>query len=393
MNILFLDQFTTIGGGQRSLLEALAGLRDHGWSGRIALPGDGAYTDALRARGFPVDHISCGAYSPARKRPADFARFTGEFPWLIRSIYRLAARHRTGLLYVNGPRLLPAAAVVAKARSIPLLFHSHHRILQPVAICLAGEALRWSGARMLACCRFAAEPLQGYLPRGRCRIVYNGVAGVSWAHSDSGSRKVRSIGVIGRVEPEKGQMEFTAAVRILATEFPDCRFIVAGAPLFSGPEYLEAVKKAARSLPIQFVGWQDDIGSAFSRLDLLVVPSTDMDSTPRVVIEAFSAGIPVVAFPAGGIPEIVEDGNTGFLAAGRSAAALAARIRSVLRMDPARLREVVERARQTWSERFTLERFQHEVAESILQACLPTSARNRSAATAASTADAASTEG
>ena len=393
MNILFLDQFKTIGGGQRSLLEALSGLRDRGWSGRIALPGEGAYTDALRAGGFPVDHISSHAYSATRKNLADFAHFVGEFPWLIRSIYRLAAKHRTGLLYVNGPRLLPAAAVVAKARSIPLVFHSHHRILQPVAIRLAGEALRWSGARMLACCRFAAEPLQRYLPHGRCRVVYNGIAGVSWAHSDSGSRKIRSIGVIGRVEPEKGQMEFTAAVRILAGEFPDCRFIIAGAPLFSGPEYLEAVKKAARPLPIQFVGWQDDIGAVFAGLDLLVVPSTDIDSTPRVVIEAFSAGIPVVAFPAGGIPEILEDGNTGFLASGGSPAALAARIRSVLRMDSARLQEVVGRARQAWRERFTLERFQQDIAGAILEACLPTSARNRSAATAASTADAASTEG
>jgi glycosyltransferase involved in cell wall biosynthesis len=188
-------------------------------------------------------------------------------------------------------------------------------------------------------------------------------------------------------------MEFTSAVRILAAEFPDCRFIVAGGPLFSGPAYLEAVKGAARTLPIQFVGWQDDIGAIFSTLDLLVVPSTDIDSTPRVVIEAFSAGIPVVAFPAGGIPEIVEDGNTGFLASNRSAEALAARIRSVLRMDPMRLREVVVRARQVWGERFTLERFQKHVAEVILQACLPTRARNRSAATAATTAAAPSTDG
>ena len=184
MNILFLDQFTTLGGGQRSLLEALSCLREQGWNGRVALPGEGAYSDALRAGGVPVDHVCCSAYSPARKRPADFARFMGEFPWLIRSIYRLAATHRAGLLYVNGPRLLPAAAVVAKARSIPLVFHSHHRILQPVAVRLAGEALRWSGARMLACCQFAAAPLEGYVPRGHCHVVHNGVAGVSWAHGD-----------------------------------------------------------------------------------------------------------------------------------------------------------------------------------------------------------------
>ena len=166
MNILFLDQFTSIGGGQRSLLEALSGLRDHGWSGRIALPGEGVYSDALRAGGFPVDHIPCPAYSPARKRPADFARFMGEFPWLIRSVYRLAAAHRTGLLYVNGPRLLPAAAVVAKARSIPLVFHSHHRIMQPAAVRLAGRSAPLVGRPDAPCCRFAAEPLQGYCPAG-----------------------------------------------------------------------------------------------------------------------------------------------------------------------------------------------------------------------------------
>ncbi|HWQ53431.1 MAG TPA: glycosyltransferase family 4 protein [Bryobacteraceae bacterium] len=393
MNILFLDQFATMGGGQRSLLEVLSTLREHGWNGRIAVPGEGPYPDALRTGGFPVDHVQCGAYSLARKRPADFARYVGDFPRLTQSIYTLTAKRRTGLLYVNGPRLLPAAAVVAKVRSIPLVFHSHHRIMQPVAVRLAGEALRWSNARMIACCRFAAEPLEGYLPGGRCRVVYNGIASAPWARSDFGSRKIRSIGVVGRIEPEKGQMEFTAAARIIAAEFADCRFIVAGGPLFSGPQYLEAVKKAARGLPFQFVGWQDNIGSVFSKLDLLVVPSTEIDSTPRVVIEAFSAGIPVVAFAVGGIPEIVEDGNTGFLAPERSAAALAARIRSVLRMHPAGLRDVVERARQAWKQRFTLERFQQDVAAVISEACLPTSTRNSTDATAATTADATSTDG
>ncbi len=367
MNILFLDQFATMGGGQRSLMEALSGLRERGWNGRIALPGDGPYPDALRAGGVPVHEISCGAYSAARKSPADFARFTAKLPGLVRSIHHLAATHRSDLLYVNGPRLLPAAAIVSRLRSIPLVFHSHHRLLQPASARLAGEALRWSRASMIVCCRFAAEPLEGYLAPGRCRVIYNGVPCVPWARGFT-AEKIKNIGVIGRVEPEKGQMEFTAAVRILAPEFPECRFVIAGAPLFSGPEYLEAVRQAARALPIRFVGWQDDIGGVFSSLDLLVVPSTEIDSTPRVVIEAFAAGIPVVAFPVGGIPEIVEDGKTGFLAAERTPEALAARIRSVLRMEPALLREVVGRAGQAWRERFALERFQREVAEAVLQA-------------------------
>ena len=266
---------------------------------------------------------------------------------------------------MNGPRLLPAAALAARAASIPLVFHSHHRLLQPIAVRLAAESLRWSQARVIACCRFAAEPLRERLNGDGCRVVYNGVAEPSWARRGSGSPKSWNIGVIGRVEPEKGQMGFVEAARILSAEFAACRFIIAGAPMFSGPDYLERVKDASRRLPIEFHGWQDDIGAVFSKLDLLVVPSSDIDSTPRVVIEAFSAGIPVVAFPSGGIPEIVEDGKTGFLASAASPAALAARIRSVLLMESGPLREVAESAREAWRAKYTLDRYQEEVAEVI----------------------------
>lgn len=368
MNILFLDQFTTIGGGQRSLLELLPMIPARGWTARVALPGDGTFSDRVRANGFPVDFVRCGPYTQARKKLADFARFGREIRQMSGSISALVAAHRIDLLYVNGPRLLPAAALVARAKSIPLVFHCHHRLLQPIVVRLAGEALRWSGARMIACCHFAAEPLEPRVPRERYHVIYNGVPGPSWTRRPRDPVKAWNIGVIGRIEPEKGQMEFVAAARILSSEFSNCRFIIAGAPLFSGPEYLQRVKEASRDLPLDFFGWQEDVGATFSQLDLLVVPSSDIDSTPRVVIEAFSGGIPVVAFPSGGIPEIMEDCKTGFLAAVASPAALAARIRSVLLMGLRPVREVTDRAQATWREKYTLDRFQQEVAEVIAQA-------------------------
>ena len=67
--------------------------------------------------------------------------------------------------------------------------------------------------------------------------------------------------MVGRIEPEKGQMEFVAAARILSSEFTNCRFLVAGAPPFSGPEYLEKVGSASRDLPFKFLGWQ--VGADF----------------------------------------------------------------------------------------------------------------------------------
>src|SRR6516165_8972428 len=110
-------------------------------------------------------------------------------------------------------------------------------------------------------------------------------------------------------------MEFVNAARLLLRNFPECRFIVVGAPLFGDFSYFVRVREAGRDLPIQFLGWQRDVAAVLSDLDVLVVPSGSLDSAPRVILEAFASSVPVVAFPSGGIPEIVRDGSNGFLTA------------------------------------------------------------------------------
>ena len=126
------------------------------------------------------------------------------------------------------------------------------------------------------------------------------------------------IGVIGRIAPEKGQLEFVQAARLLFRQLAPgrrCEFVVCGDALFSSPEYSRRVRAEAEGLPIEFTGWRDDIRDVLSTLDLVVVPSSAVEATTRVILEAFSAGVPVVAFRSGGIPEIVEDGVTGVLSA------------------------------------------------------------------------------
>ena len=65
---------------------------------------------------------------------------------------------------------------------------------------------------------------------------------------------------------------------------------------------------------MEFAGWVDDIYACMAQLDLLLVPSAGHEATTRVILEAFAAGLPVIAFASGGIPEVVEDGVTGLLA-------------------------------------------------------------------------------
>ena len=91
----------------------------------------------------------------------------------------------------------------------------------------------------------------------------------------------------------------------------------------------------------------------------------------RVIVEAFSAGVPVVAFPTGGIPEVITNGETGFLTKGISPEALAARIREVIASGPDVLRRVAANARKAWERSYTLARYQERITavmESLVSA-------------------------
>jgi glycosyltransferase involved in cell wall biosynthesis len=205
--------------------------------------------------------------------------------------------------------------------------------------------------------------------------VYLGVEDLSDpAQPAAGS--VRSAGVIGRIAAGKGQLVFLQAARMLEAELPHVRFLICGAPLFSDPEakhYLDRVRRAAVGAHVEFRGWQDDVRETLSRLDLLVVPSLGDECTPRIILEAFSAGVPVVAFPSGGIPEIVRQDETGFLVEPRTAEALAACLRDLLVNRWDGVQQVAARARRAWLERFTLAHFQTRILEAMeeLQKCGP----------------------
>jgi glycosyltransferase involved in cell wall biosynthesis len=366
LKILCVEQFSDIGGGQRSLLDLLPEFQQRGWMATVALPDEGPLCAAVTALGCETEMLRSGSYSSMKKPPSEALRYAKDLPRLARAVDEVVRNRRIDLLYVNGPRFLPAASWVACRRRIPLLFHCHSRLLQRSAIVLAGVSLRLSRARAIACCAFAAEPLRRYASQGRIPVVYNGVGGVTpCAARPSG--KIRRIGVVGRIEPEKGQKEFILSARRLVKTIPDCQFIVAGAPMFSGGEYYSQVVSLAQGLPVQFLGWQANLGKLFSGLDLLVVPSASHEATTRIIPEAYSAGLPVVAFPSGGIPEILKHNRTGFLAANNTPEALADCIENAIASAPDVLSSISRTAQMEWQRRYTLGKYRRRVCRFIAE--------------------------
>ena len=302
MNILCLDQFGELGGAQRCLLELIPAMTNRGWRVCVAAP-SGELVQRAAESGVETSTLRCGPYASGRKTPADMVRFAVETPRLARDIGRLTKRFKTDLIYVNGPRVLPAAALAAR-RGIRILFHSHSW-LEGVGLRLAGHALQTSDARVVAACRFVAAPLEKYCGGHGVRVIYNGVQAKPVKRPARGAGELRA-GVIGRISPEKGQALFLQAARLLHETSPHWRFVICGAPLFADPEamrYSAELDGLADGLPVEFTGWTDNVESVLARLDLLVVPSAAVDATPRVILEAFAAGVPVRPLQWEGFPK------------------------------------------------------------------------------------------
>ncbi|MBV8829270.1 MAG: hypothetical protein JO108_08615, partial [Acidobacteriaceae bacterium] len=74
MNILCIEQFRELGGGQLTLLDLLPGLRDRGWQPVVAVPGEGALAKRIRELHCDVELFDVPAYPNGKKRTLDLLR-------------------------------------------------------------------------------------------------------------------------------------------------------------------------------------------------------------------------------------------------------------------------------------------------------------------------------
>ena len=118
------------------------------------------------------------------------------------------------------------------------------------------------------------------------------------------------------LRPDKGQNFLIEALGLLAAQgiSPICLF--AGAATAEGADYAEGLKNQAAKIGVldrlRFLGYRTDLPILMRFADLMVLPSL-VEGQPRVLVQAFASGRPVVAAAAGGVAEIVEIDKTGWL--------------------------------------------------------------------------------
>lgn len=161
-------------------------------------------------------------------------------------------------------------------------------------------------------------------------------------------RNARIIGVLGRLDPQKGQEFLLRAVPGVVKNHPNAHVVIAGDETAGESGYKASLEHVCRTLAIDkrvtFLPFTNDVPRLLAALDVFVLPSFS-ETYGLVVIEAMAMKTPVIATNAGGVPEIVTNGKTGLLVEPRDSDALGRAIQSLL--ANVALRSKITRAART----------------------------------------------
>ena len=165
------------------------------------------------------------------------------------------------------------------------------------------------------------------------------------------------FGTVCRLIPLKRITDAIDAFAMIAPNAPQTHLVIVG----DGPERSNLEQQASRhdlASRIHFVGWQTEAERFFSAFDVLLVPST-REGFGLVILEAMSKRVPVIATKISAIPEVVVDGETGFLIPPCDSTALAEAMQQLIQ-DPALCAQMGENGEKRLISHFSVGRMADE---------------------------------
>jgi glycosyltransferase involved in cell wall biosynthesis len=327
------------GGAERSLAWLVGRLPDLGFSPTVVLLGPGPLEAWLAEEG--CEQVVVG-------------RGLNELPQLIRGLI-----DRTGARLVLSSKwnALAFGGAAASESGIPSVFWQHD--------CAEGSPAQMGAyghrvAAIVCGSRTVIEAQLRVTPGAPVTRIPNGVpVGQLESRAQEAARGGRPplVGIVGRLQADKGQHLFLEAAALVGARRADVHFLVIGGQTHTAPRYPSRLRAlvAARGLEerVRFVGHQDDIVPWVSGLDVLVNASAH-EPFGLVVLEAMVLGTPVVAPNLGGPAEIIQDGESGWLVAPNQPKETAEAVLAIL--DDPELRTRLSAAGRRRARDFTVDR-------------------------------------
>lgn len=347
LTVLVVEQGEGLWGAQRYLLRLAPLLAEYGIEQILAAPADSATGEAWEAAGMrrvvlpaPADRRVRSA--SGRFNPLLGARELSHIAVTALRTARLARRVDADVIHANSHWSHLECVLAGRLSGVPVELHLHEESEQDVLGRVRGFAVKHAAATIAV-----SRDVRASLPqaaRDRAVVIANGIdadeitpgpADPAVRAQMSDSPEAPLVLSASRLDPRKGVQYLIEAVAGL----PGVQLAIAGSgsldPGFAGELQAQAERQAAGR--IKFLGHRSDIVDLFRAADVMAMASS-LEGMPLGVLEAQAAGLPVVAWPAAGIPEIIEHGIDGLIARDGDVEDLRAKIAELLEDDELRRR-------------------------------------------------------
>nr|MBA4139026.1 glycosyltransferase family 4 protein [Segetibacter sp.] len=236
----------------------------------------------------------------------------------IQLTIEVARLHQTDVLHAHMPKAHILAGLSGCLINKPVVATLHGMNISSQELGIT----RAVGSHLISNCQegYTQALAMGVLAE-RVNLVRNGVDTSVFTPDRSGNELRNEInvpkgtplvGFVGRLEHEKGPDMFLRAVDQVHQVRPDVHFVIVGDGVMRN-KLEEMCAHLQLDKHVHFVGWRTNTVDIYPALDFLVHTSRS-DGTSLVLLEAMSCGCPTVGLAVGGVPEIIENERTGFLA-------------------------------------------------------------------------------
>ena len=367
VSILYVLNSASTGGANRSLLVLLARLDRSEYRPLVIVPKEGPLLERLEDLKIPWHILPLSSLGRLRAPPVVKLKAAVRNGRNLLRLIRLIRREQIDLVHTN--TIFPlGGAIAARLASVPHVWHLREGLDAPVYDLRFGSYT----SRLMASLSDALICISHYVQkvsvpgsaRPKSSVIPNALESLPRSREPRISPPL-TIGCLGLIGRQKRTRLFVEAAGILARRWSDMRFIVAGRPGSGEEEVLDKCRTRVAELGLEdrfeWLGFVQEPSTVYERLHVLVHPAV-YEGFGRVLIEAMSWGLPVVAVDSGASPEIIRNGETGRIVPPESPEALAAAIIHCLE-DPVRYSRMSRAAMLDAARRFAPDQHVRRVIE------------------------------
>lgn len=371
IKILYLHAGAEMYGADKVMFDLIRNLDKTKYEPYVILPNDGVLVDAFKEENIRVDVIPYPILRRKYYNVKGIFIYCMDFIKYSKKLKNIAEQEKIDIIHNNTSAVFEGC-YISKKLKIPQIWVIHEIIIKPKFIFKAvSKIISTFATQTITVSNAVKHHLEttGYFKDKNIKVIYNGVdvnrfnpkTQCDYLYEEwTIPKEAKIIGMLGRVNSWKGQHDLLKAANIVMQQEQNVYTVFVGGA-FEGEEWREtklqnAISQSPFKDKIIFQNYRKDSECIHKLFDIFILPSTNPDPLPTVVLEAMASGKPIIGYRHGGICEMVKEGYNGYLVDVGNYKSLAKKIQLLLN-DKKLLKKMGKNSEQRFKQYFSLQSY------------------------------------